>query len=191
MDLQVKNNYWTFNLSPFIFQVKNINFHYLTTWWGISLCIIFFGGGYLLLQKFVQNPKKRDPIQAALIYLFITLIVLFGLNKMQINWGLRWYSSMYLLGFLTFYLCCLYWIKKKTILLTEHLLATLIAFVIFGMLLGARLAYVFIYNFDYYKLHPLEALATWEGGLSFHGAFVGIVIALILFSKKYKIIWAN
>lgn len=187
MDMNVKNNYWTFDLSPYIFQVKNIPFQWVTTWWGILLLILVFGGGYLCSKKFVQNANRREYIQSILVYALIVFAILFGLNKMHINWGLRWYSTMYLLGFLTFYLTCLWWIKKKAVMLTENLLVTLIAFIIIGMLVGARFAYVFIYNFDYYKLHPMEAVATWQGGLSFHGGVVGIICSVLIFCKKYKI----
>ena len=55
-----------------------------------------------------------------------------------------------------------------------------------GMILGARLAYVFVYNFDHYSTHPEEILATWKGGLSFHGAITGIGLSLLLFARKNK-----
>ncbi|MES2614754.1 MAG: prolipoprotein diacylglyceryl transferase [Bdellovibrionota bacterium] len=187
MDPQVKNNYWTFDLSPFIFQVKNIPFQWLTTVLGILFVVVFFVGGYIASQKLLKTPQKREFFQSMFIYLFIILGILFGLNKMHVNWGLRWYSTMYLGGFLTFYLASLFWIKKKSFMLTENLLVSLVAFIIIGMLVGARLAYVFIYNWGYYSVHPLEAVATWQGGLSFHGGVVGIAIAVILFCRKYKI----
>jgi phosphatidylglycerol:prolipoprotein diacylglycerol transferase len=187
MEQIIKDNYWTFDLSPFIFQVKNINFQWLSAWWQISLVCVFFIGSYFLCKYLIKNMLVKEIIQSFLFYAFIILAILFGLQKFQVNWGLRWYSTMYLLGFLFFYSSCLWWINKKQIMLTENLLVNLIAFIIIGMLLGARLAYVFIYNFSYYKLHPLEAIATWQGGLSFHGAFLGILLSVILFCKKYKI----
>lgn len=185
MDGALKNNYWTFDFSPYIFQVQNIPFNWVTTWWGITLLVVFFGGGYITSQK--TNHKKRESIVSTLVYLFLIFIILFGLNKFKINWGLRWYSTMYLLGFMTFYFASLLWIKKKAIMLTENLVVTFIAYIIVGMLVGARFAYVFIYNWDVYKAHPLDALATWQGGLSFHGGVVGIALAVILFCRKYKI----
>ena len=62
-----------------------------------------------------------------------------------------------------------------------------ITHIIIGMLLGARLVYVFVYNWDYYSLHPGEILALWSGGLSFHGAMLGMIVASWLYARKYSI----
>ena len=187
MDVAPKHNYWTFDLNPFIFQVKNVPFQWLSTWWGVGLCILFFGGGFFLSRLIIKDEEKKAFAQSSLIYIFVILGILFGLNKFKINWGLRWYSTMYLLGFMTFYFTSIWWIKKKKFMMTENLLVTFITYIIIGMLIGARVAYVFIYNWDYYSLHPLEAVATWEGGLSFHGGVLGIVAVIIVFCRKYKI----
>ena len=187
MDAVVKYNYWTFDLSPFIFEVKNIPFQWVTTWWGALLILLIFGGGFLFTQIKVQNKGNRDLLQSFLIYVFVILALLFSLQKYHVHWGLRWYSTMYLLGFLSFYFAASNWIKKKSYMLTENLLVNLITYIIIGMLIGARLAYVFIYNFDYYAQHPWESIATWEGGLAFHGGVVGIMLAVFIFCKRNKI----
>ncbi|WP_161597584.1 prolipoprotein diacylglyceryl transferase [Fluviispira multicolorata] len=199
--------YWRFDLSPYVFQVKNINFNWVTTIWGAALLIIIFAGGFLFTRKkisstksLIANSKQNENnlklnntmtryayIESLLIYALGIFVILFSLQKFNINWGLRWYSTMYLIGFMSVYIACTYWIKKKTLMLTENMLMNLITVCIIGMLIGARSAYVFIYNWDFYKHHPLDAIATWEGGLSFHGGIIGVSIALILFCRKYKI----
>lgn len=57
---------------------------------------------------------------------------------------------------------------------------------VFGVLLGGRLGYVFFYNFSYYLHYPLEILATWHGGMSFHGGVIGTVVAGVLFCKFHS-----
>ena len=58
---------------------------------------------------------------------------------------------------------------------------------VLGVILGGRLGYILFYKFSYYLDHPLEMLKVWEGGMSFHGGFLGVVIAMWLFSRKHKI----
>ena len=60
-------------------------------------------------------------------------------------------------------------------------------FVIIGILVGGRLGYVFFYNFNYYFNNPVEIVMIWSGGMSFHGALIGIIIVTIFFSKNKNI----
>jgi prolipoprotein diacylglyceryl transferase len=199
--------YWTFDLSPFVFQVKNINFNWVTTWWGIILLLVIFGGGFFLSWTKIQRLKTElkqsnnqqntskefkkirniEFLQTTLIYILAILSILYVLHIMQINWGLRWYSTMYLIGFISVYVGCMIWIRKKTLMLTEGMLMNLITLCIVGMLVGARSVYVFVYNWDFYKTRPLDAIATWEGGLSFHGGIIGVSIAILYYCRKHKI----
>lgn len=59
----------------------------------------------------------------------------------------------------------------------------------FGVLLGGRIGYVLLYNLEYFFRHPLEIFATWNGGMSFHGGVIGVIIAIFLFAwkKKYNV----
>ena len=63
----------------------------------------------------------------------------------------------------------------------------LISYVIVSLILGGRLGYIVFYNLDYYIKNPIESLKVWEGGMSFHGALIGIIIGTYLFSLKKKI----
>ena len=60
----------------------------------------------------------------------------------------------------------------------------LISYLIISIIVGGRIGYVIFYNFEYYISNPLEIIKVWEGGMSFHGALIGIIIGTYLFSKK-------
>ncbi len=97
---------------------------------------------------------------------------------------IRWYSLAYIFGIIIgWFYCKKYLIKDKSIL---NMFDDLIAYLIIGIIIGGRLGYVFIYNFDYYLENLSEILMIWKGGMSFHGALIGIIIASYFFSKKNK-----
>lgn len=178
--------YYTHNLSPYIFTVQDLNLSVLKGWPGIVLLVVF-----LALEVFFYSKKKTHAWAAIAELVTLTvgglLVVFFALDHYGVNWGLRWYSTMYLLGFIQVYVLCRHWISKQKIMLTPYLLDSLIGYLIFGMVLGARSFYVLIYNFDAYVNNPLDALKVWEGGLSFHGGIVGVIVAITLFCRKYSI----
>ncbi|MBI5213589.1 MAG: prolipoprotein diacylglyceryl transferase [Nitrospirae bacterium] len=101
--------------------------------------------------------------------------------------AVRWYGMMYLIGFAVSYLLVRYQINKKGLNLSKDFVESLYSYLIFGLLLGARLGYVVFYNLPYYIGHPLEVFAVWQGGMSFHGGMIGSVIAGVLFCRKFKI----
>ena len=98
---------------------------------------------------------------------------------------IRWYSLSYIFGIIFGWYYC----KKK--LITEErykpLFDDYIFYLILGIIIGGRLGYVFIYNLDYYLNNLHEVLFIWQGGMSFHGALVGIIFATFYFSIKHKI----
>jgi phosphatidylglycerol:prolipoprotein diacylglycerol transferase len=116
------------------------------------------------------------------------------LNPILINFGfleVRWYSLAYILGILIGW-----WIAKKIILfkninrtdiLDAKLFDDLISYIIISIILGGRLGYIVFYNFSYYFNNPLDILKIWQGGMSFHGALIGIILATYLFAKKTKV----
>lgn len=109
--------------------------------------------------------------------------VLLALGPLQI----RWYGLMYVLGFLVGGKLLKILCEEKFLPMPKEKVDSLVTHVILGMFFGARLAYVFIYNWDYYSDHLSEILSVWQGGLSFHGALAGILIAGALFAKKNKL----
>ncbi|MCD5380665.1 prolipoprotein diacylglyceryl transferase [Candidatus Gracilibacteria bacterium] len=64
---------------------------------------------------------------------------------------------------------------------------SLLFYIFFGVVIGGRLGYIIFYNFSQYLSDPLSIFKVWEGGMSFHGGVIGVVIAMWLFSKKHKI----
>jgi phosphatidylglycerol:prolipoprotein diacylglycerol transferase len=58
-----------------------------------------------------------------------------------------------------------------------------------GVILGGRLGYVFFYQSSYFAQHPIEIFAVWQGGMSFHGGFLGVLVAMWIFARKYQVKW--
>ena len=98
---------------------------------------------------------------------------------------IRWYSLSYIFGIILAW----YYIKKLLIKNSEYskLIDDLISYLIIGIIIGGRLGYVIFYNLDYFIKYPLEVLMIWNGGMSFHGGALGIIISTYIFSKKFKI----
>ena len=96
--------------------------------------------------------------------------------------GVRWYSLAYIIGFLF----AAFFIKKNFKKLPSADTESFINYNIVGMILFARLAYVIFYDPFYYLSRPFDALKVWEGGLSFHGGLLGVILATILFIRRYN-----
>ena len=98
---------------------------------------------------------------------------------------IRWYSLAYIIGIILGWIYC-----KKRLIKDQYILSLFddfITYLIIGVILGGRLGYVLFYNFEYYLENPMEILMVWNGGMSFHGGLLGIVVASKIFSKKYKL----
>ena len=95
---------------------------------------------------------------------------------------IRWYSLAYIFGILLGYLYC----KKKLITddYFQKLFDDYILYLILGIIIGGRLGYVLIYNFNYYSKNPIEILMIWQGGMSFHGAVIGIILLTYIFCSR-------
>ncbi len=105
--------------------------------------------------------------------------------------AIRWYSLAYIFGIILGW-----WFGKKIIV---HISKSfefkfnvkdfddLITYIIISLIVGGRLGYVVFYNFGYYLSNPLEIIKIWEGGMSFHGALIGIILGTYLFSLKKNI----
>ncbi len=98
---------------------------------------------------------------------------------------MHWYGLIFALGLLGAYSIAEYIFKREG--RDTKLLEPLFLYVVIGLLVGARLAHVLFYDPDFYLAHPAEILKIWHGGLASHGGFLGLMMGLWLFSKKYKI----
>ena len=96
---------------------------------------------------------------------------------------IRWYSLAYIFGIIFGWIYCKKLIKDVKL---QYLFDNYISYLIVGIILGGRLGYVIFYNFSYYLKNPIEIFMIWNGGMSFHGAIIGIIICSYFFSKKYK-----
>jgi phosphatidylglycerol---prolipoprotein diacylglyceryl transferase len=106
------------------------------------------------------------------------------------NFGIHWYGLMYLLGFLAFFALGRYQIKHKIwFSWTNEMLDDALFYGALGVILGGRIGYILFYQFSSFMQHPLDIFKIWQGGMSFHGGFLGVLIAMYLFNKKYKQPW--
>ena len=98
--------------------------------------------------------------------------------------SVRWYGLLFALSFVFGYLILTRIFVKEGKPKTD--VEQLSVYVIFGTVIGARLGHCLFYNPSYYLSNPIEILKVWEGGLASHGAAIGIIIALYLYSRKKK-----
>lgn len=106
------------------------------------------------------------------------------------SFGIHWYGLMYLVGFLAFLGLGKWQIEHRTWHgWTHHMLDDALFFGALGVILGGRLGYVLFYQFSYFMQHPAEILAVWQGGMSFHGGFLGVLVAMLVFARKYQLKW--
>ncbi|SDC74560.1 prolipoprotein diacylglyceryl transferase [Williamwhitmania taraxaci] len=98
--------------------------------------------------------------------------------------AIRYYGLLFAFAFYAAYLIFLRIFKQEKISL--EVLDSLTFYMIIGVVVGARLGHILFYEPAYYFSHPLEILKVWHGGLASHGASIGILIALYMFSRKHK-----
>ena len=106
--------------------------------------------------------------------------VIFSIGPLHV----RWYGLMYVLGFAATLLLVKYQIKKFRFKELDVHFENLNLVLIISLVLGGRLGYVLFYNLPYYLKNPLEILATWQGGMSFHGGMLGLIIGGVVFCRK-------
>jgi len=98
--------------------------------------------------------------------------------------AIHWYGIMYLLAFAQFWLLGLVRIRRGQIPLSQRQLEDLLFYGVLGVIVGGRLGYALFYQFDNFAQRPWELLYLWQGGMSFHGGLLGVLIALWLFARK-------
>ena len=95
---------------------------------------------------------------------------------------IRWYSLAYIFGLIFGWIYCKKFLIKDEN--TKKLFDDYIVYLILGIIIGGRLGYIFIYNPIYFLNNLYEIPMIWNGGMSFHGATIGIILATVLFCKK-------
>lgn len=108
--------------------------------------------------------------------------VAFELGPIKVHW----YGLMYLLAFFFAWVLGRYRVKKGALDISLERFEDLLFYGIMGVILGGRLGYVIFYKPMYYLTHPLEILSVWDGGMSFHGGLIGVLIAMLYFAHKER-----
>ena len=119
--------------------------------------------------------------------------ILFSFNLFGLELAIRWYALAYIAGFLL----ALLWVNralKRPALwpndkppMTLQQSEDLLTWMILGVILGGRFGYVLFYNFEKFMGDPMAILRVWEGGMSFHGGFLGVILAGLLYCYKHKL----
>jgi len=98
----------------------------------------------------------------------------------------RWYGLMYLLTFVITFFFLKAESRRKGLKLTTDDISDLVFYGAAGVILGGRTGYVLFYNLSYYLDNPLHVFAIWEGGMSFHGGMLGVIVAFWLYARKQR-----
>lgn len=118
---------------------------------------------------------------------------IFTLTIGSFQFSLRWYALAYIAGLILGWRLIVRLMKRPDLWpanrapMTPQQPEELLTWMTFGVVLGGRLGYVLFYNPAYYFANPAEILAVWNGGMSFHGGFLGVVVALVLYCLKNRI----
>lgn len=101
--------------------------------------------------------------------------------------AIRWYALSYIVGFILFI-----WLGRRRInqgntVFTKEMLDDFLTWGVLGVILGGRLGYVLFYKLSDYLANPFDIFKVWEGGMSFHGGFLGVLAAMWLFGRKHKL----
>ena len=108
--------------------------------------------------------------------------VMISLGPLQ----LRWYGMMYVFGILSAWLLGRYRASKPGNKMTPKHMDDFLTWAILGVVLGGRIGYVLFYNPAFYLANPLKMFAVWEGGMSFHGGCLGVLLACWLFGRAHN-----
>jgi len=132
------------------------------------------------------QPVPMDALQTAIqLPVFDVFAIQFG------DFGIRWYALAYIAGLVA----GIYLLRREArasqltghSVLTQDHLDRLLNYLLLGIILGGRLGYVFFYNAEYYLANPVSILHIWKGGMSFHGALIGIWLALYIMGRRHGI----
>lgn len=97
---------------------------------------------------------------------------------------LRWYGLMYMLSFIICFFVLRRYAKYKKLQMSTDDLYDFLFYLILGVMIGGRLGYVLFYDLGSYVRDPLSIFAIWQGGMSFHGGFIGMILATIWITRR-------
>ncbi|PHQ98188.1 MAG: prolipoprotein diacylglyceryl transferase [Marinosulfonomonas sp.] len=118
---------------------------------------------------------------------------IFAIDIGGFNLALRWYALAYIAGIIIGWRLILRAINTPrlwladTVPVSKQQLEDLMTWIIIGIIVGGRLGFVTFYQPAYYLANPVEILMVWQGGMAFHGGFLGVVVAVWLFSRRHSL----
>ena len=101
--------------------------------------------------------------------------------------SVRWYGVAYVVGFILAGLVVYFYARHWKLRFSGYDVLVFVCYCAFGVIIGARLGYCLLYGDGYYLVNPMEILALGNGGMSFHGGLVGIVVAGVIYSLVYNV----
>lgn len=101
--------------------------------------------------------------------------------------AVRWYALSYIVSLILGWRIAMRIARREGSLVTPEQIDGFLIWATLGVVLGGRLGYVLFYNLDRYLQHPAEIFAVWQGGMSFHGGMLGVIIAMVLYSRWIKV----
>ncbi len=99
----------------------------------------------------------------------------------------HWYGLLYLTAFLLGYVLVQRLQHHRNLRLSNDEWSAFLSYVVLGVIVGGRLGFALFYEPVYFMAHPLEVFAVWQGGMSSHGGFLGVSLALLLFRHRHRL----
>ncbi|HEU0222680.1 MAG TPA: prolipoprotein diacylglyceryl transferase, partial [Paracoccaceae bacterium] len=118
---------------------------------------------------------------------------IFSVELFGITLSLRWYAMAYIVGLLVGWRYVVWLVRRPRLWpsdrapMTPEQPETLLTYMVIGVVVGGRLGYVLFYNPLHFLANPLDIVRLWDGGMSFHGGFLGVALALILFCRQSRL----
>lgn len=101
--------------------------------------------------------------------------------------AVRWYGLMYLAGFACAYLMIQRLVRVSHLNISREMISDLLFYCVMGVVIGGRFGYVLFYNAAFYLQEPLKIFYLWEGGMSFHGGLLGVIVAASWYCRKRQL----
>ncbi|MBT4907402.1 MAG: prolipoprotein diacylglyceryl transferase [Rhodospirillaceae bacterium] len=103
----------------------------------------------------------------------------------------RWYALAFIAGLLAGWGYMVTLLRRPPVTMTSQQVGDFFSWAIVGVIVGGRLGFVGFYQLDFFLANPLQILAVWNGGMSFHGGLLGVIVAIILYARRYNILVLN
>jgi len=121
---------------------------------------------------------------------------IFSIELGSFTFALRWYALAYIAGILIGWRIAVRAVRSVDLWrdgapMKPELIEDLLTWIILGIVIGGRLGFVLFYQPGYYLSHPLEIPMVWQGGMAFHGGFLGVVVAVYAFARRHRIVLGN